>query len=117
MKTESKVIRGHTFMTSTWKVLKFVTCLWILLFQTIDLLSIFADRVVMEGHKIGHYFCGHLKCMTPKARLGCSRVFQNGHINSQAAVLTKALVGRNGRLVFLIDYHVKMFDSSWVCIS
>ena len=43
-------------MTSTRKgeVLKFVTCLLILLFLEIDLWSIFADGV-SGGQKIGHF--------------------------------------------------------------
>ena len=59
----SNHVRNHT---STWRmVLKFVTCLQILLFLNKTSIVNFWEWSGVGGHKIGH-FCGCHKCMTPE---------------------------------------------------
>ena len=68
MLIKKKSVRDHTFMTSTWNVgggvLKFVTCLRILLFLKIRYIVHFADGGG-RGVKKLVIFCGRHKWMTP----------------------------------------------------
>lgn len=105
------------------RVLKFFKCFQVLLFWNINCSnkrSVFyfwrwdgKDGVVAKFV----IFCGLYKFMTPKALLGCSCVFQNGRVNSQAAILMRTLVGRDSRLIFLYCFPVTILYSSWVWVS
>ena len=105
------------------RVLKFFKCFQVLLFLNIycsNKRSVFyfwrwdgKDGVVAKFV----IFCGLYKFMTPNALLGCSCVFQNGRVNSQAAILMRTLVGRDSRLIFLYCFPVTILYSSWVWVS
>ena len=67
----TEIVRDHTFMTSTRKggevVLKFVTCLWFVLFLNNNPIVHFCGWWGREGGvKKLVIFCGHHKWMTPQ---------------------------------------------------